>query len=197
MGTKCAPIYATLTLGYLEEAILYPTVQRQFGENVAEYFTKNYYRFLDDVFLLWPPDFPDILQLVNILNSLNENIKFTHSISKTEIPFVDILVKIDEDYIVTDIYRKPTDSQNDLDFTSSHPSHTKRNIPFSLCRRICTIIQPGTLRNARLDEVKHRLHLCHYPLSLINAAIDKFKTAPSSELRKTTMNKEDDTKVFL
>ena len=59
--------------------------------------------------------------------------------SKDQIPFLYILIKRNESGIWMDHYHKPNDAQRCLSFTSSHPNHCKRNIPFFLVRRICTI----------------------------------------------------------
>ena len=54
--------------------------------------------------------------------------------------------------ISTDIYFKSTDSKQYLNFKSCHPKHTKVNIPFSLARRIWTIVSDISVRNVRLKE---------------------------------------------
>ena len=50
MGTKFAPIYATLTVGYLEEK-LYKEIEMYFGSEFGTYFINNWKRFLDDCFI--------------------------------------------------------------------------------------------------------------------------------------------------
>ena len=55
MGTKVAPVYATLTLGYLERE-LYNKIERNFNGCIAENFRDNYFRYLDDVLLILDSD---------------------------------------------------------------------------------------------------------------------------------------------
>ena len=50
--------------------------------------------------------------------------------NKDQIPFPDILIKINGNGIWMDFYHKPTNTQTCLSFRSSHPNHCKRNIPF-------------------------------------------------------------------
>ena len=50
MGTKVAPTYATLVLGYLEEK-LYDLIKQQNGDQLADYVKTNWKRFLDDCFI--------------------------------------------------------------------------------------------------------------------------------------------------
>lgn len=52
MGTKMAPTYATLTLGYLEEK-MYKEINRLFNEETEMYITKHWKRNLDDCFIVW------------------------------------------------------------------------------------------------------------------------------------------------
>ena len=50
MGTKMAPSYATLVLGYLENE-LYSQVSNKMGEGIGHYVYKNWRRFLDDCYI--------------------------------------------------------------------------------------------------------------------------------------------------
>jgi len=116
---------------------------------------------------------------------LNTNIQFTKNVNNTEIPFLDILVKIDTHHsIITDLYIKPTDTQQYLDFRSCHPKHTKCNIPFNLARRICTIVSNIELRDTRLQQLSLVLKERHYPSPLICRAIEEAKSIKLEELRK-------------
>ena len=72
--------------------------------------------------------------------------------SKDQIPFLDILIKRNESVIWMDLYHKPTDTQRCLPFTSSHPNHCKRNIPFCLARRICTIAENNAEKLKNLEK---------------------------------------------
>jgi hypothetical protein len=47
MGTKMAPTYATLVLGYLEH-ILYEQLLNSYGQEFASYVRQSWPRFLDD-----------------------------------------------------------------------------------------------------------------------------------------------------
>ena len=75
--------------------------------------------------------------------------------------------------IETDIYYKPADSKQYLNFHSHHPRHTKVALPYNLSRRICTIVFDDRLRTIRLEEMKESLLECNYPIKLINDSIEK------------------------
>ena len=79
--------------------------------------------------------------------------------SKDQIPFLDILIKRNENGIWMDLYHKPTDTQRCLPFTSSHPNHCKRNIPFCLAQRICTIAENNAEKLKNLENLKANLSI--------------------------------------
>ena len=81
MGTKMAPNYATLTLGYLEIS-LYEKVGYKFGSHFEEVFQQSWKRYLDDCFIIWNNSWGDITTLHEILQILHPNIKFTVETSK-------------------------------------------------------------------------------------------------------------------
>ena len=62
MGTKFAPVYATLTIGYLEENI-YQEINTLFGKDFGTYFMTNWKRFLDDCFVPWTKSSEDLATL--------------------------------------------------------------------------------------------------------------------------------------
>jgi hypothetical protein len=55
MGTKMAPTYATLTMGFIETQ-LYERFKEKYGQDEKENFVKLFKRFLDDCFLPWKED---------------------------------------------------------------------------------------------------------------------------------------------
>ena len=55
--------------------------------------------------------------------------------------------------IITDIYHKPTDIQQYLHFRSYHPKNCIKSIPYTLVRRINTIITDKNWKKTRLKEL--------------------------------------------
>ena len=173
MGTKMAPTYATLVLGYLEH-LLYNKVEDKMGHEVKEYLKEHWKRFLDDCFII-NNGLLCSRELHSELNNLHPSIQFTINESETEMPFLDILVKKNGDVINTDLYSKPTDTHNYLDFKSCHPKHTKVNIPFNLASRIITIVRDHQTQEKRLSELQEQLLEQHYPLNVIQDGISRAK----------------------
>ncbi len=186
MGTKFAPNYATLVLGYLETK-MYNQIQSEKGVDFRIKIENSFKRYLDDCWCIWDTEFADIQYLYNILNSLDTNIKYTMESNRDNQAFLDILVKRNpNNQIVTDIHYKTTDTKQYLHFKSSHPRHTKINVPFNLARRICTIVSDDTTKKTRLEELKTYLAKQEYPLELIISGINRANSIPLEELRQTS-----------
>ena len=183
MGTKVAPTYATLVMGYLEDQ-MYQQVETRFDTEFKNYIKSEWKRFLDDCFLIFGKNH-NLEEFHNLLNELHPSIKFTVESSDKELPFLDIMIIKTGKRIITDIFYKKTDTHQYLDFHSCHPSHTKRNIPFCLARRICTIVNDENRKELRLQELKTFLKKQNYPSSLIDMGIQKAKLIPLTELRST------------
>ena len=167
MGTKVAPTYANLVMGY-HELKIYEESSRIFGDGFSNYLKENWKRFLDDCFILWIQNLNQLHEFKTLINSINDDIQFTMEYSNEKLPFLDILVIKINRKLETDIYFKPTDSKQYLLFTSCHPKHTRVNIPYNLAKRICTIVSNPSTRDHRLKEMKEILIKRQYPLNLIN-----------------------------
>ena len=196
MGTIFAPTYATLTMGYLELK-LYQVCEINFSANVRSFIFENWSRFLDDCEILLDSSLLTPEQLLEILNSLNQNIQFTMEKSTTEIPFLDIMIKRSDDGISLDLYRKPTDTQRCLNFNSCHPSHCKVNIPFSMARRICTIVENNELKKEHLNNLEENLKKYQYPTKVIEAGIARALSIPQIELRQPKEHNSQDVLAFV
>lgn len=191
MGTRFAPSYATLVLGYLEIK-LEQILKEKFGKNIAEKIIEKYRRYLDDVFLIWNTENGSLEIFHNILNELHADIKFTNDCSGNKINFLDVELEIKQNYIITDVYYKKTDSWQYLDFKSNHPRHIKTNIPYNLARRLCMIINNTEILNKRLNELKNVLLNRNYPEKLIENGINKAKNIQKEILLKDNIeNKEE------
>ena len=77
--------------------------------------------------------------------------------SKDDIPFLDILIKRNNENIWMDIFYKQTDTHRCLLFSSKHPNHCKKNIPFTLACRICTIVENTEAKMKHLENLKMNL----------------------------------------
>ena len=90
MGTKCAPTYATLSLGYIE-VLLYEKL-RNTSESFAMFFKRNWKRYLDDCFIMWTKSLSDLHDFHQLLNQLEPSIQYEMKYSQCESKFLDLKV---------------------------------------------------------------------------------------------------------
>ena len=86
---------------------------------------------------------------------------------ESRIPFSDVLVYKEGQKMHTDIFYKKIGTHQYLNFNSCHPKHTKQNIPYSLAKRICSIVSKPEVRKQRLRELEDFLKSQEYPTKLI------------------------------
>ena len=93
------------------------------------------------------------------------------------LPFLDIMINKDpeNDNIWMDIFCKKTDTLRYVPFNSCHPKQCKKNIPFTLARRICIIVENKKVRKKRLDELQKLIVIIWHLLQL---SIHLTKTFP-------------------
>ena len=106
--------------------------------------------------MIWTERLDHLKIFVDYLNNIHPTIKFTSNHSLTNIPFLDVMVSLNNGTIETDLYTKPTDKHQHLLSSSCHPQHTKKAIPFSLAlriRRICSTDTNFTLRLMNLEHI--------------------------------------------
>ena len=120
MGTKCAPPFANLFLGSLEEQAL---------ESWSGPSPLLWLRFLDDVLMLWEGDDEQLSTFVQHLNNQMRAINFTMSKSQESITFLDLELYKDHRFrhsgiLDTKLYKKPSNLQNFLHFSSCHSPST-------------------------------------------------------------------------
>ena len=96
MGTIFAATYAILSTGSFE-LTFYGICINEFGETLSHFILENWRRFLDDCKTPLNKTKTDLNRLLEILNSINPSIKFTVETSDKELPFLNILIKRNND----------------------------------------------------------------------------------------------------
>ena len=182
MGTIFPPTFVNLTIGFFE-LTFYDLCKERFGEDLGNFIFENWTHFLDDCETLLQENKINPNDLVSILNSINPSIQFNFEYSKDAIPFLDILIKRNNDEIWMDIYYKPIDTHKCLPFSSNHPKHWKKNIPFTLARGICTIVENTEAKIKHLENLKMNLSKYQYPKQLTEFGIKITLSIPLQELR--------------
>ena len=181
MGNDMAANYACLTMGYQEEAILFPIeLPRYFNNTDINRIQTAYNRFMDDGFLIWPRHL-DINIFIAILNNLHPNIKYTIEMGKCtgdkqELVMLDILVILhSKKRIETEIHYKETNTFRYLDYYSHHPEHIKQNIPYNLAKRIIVFTSDPQKEKSHLEQMYNHLVNCRYPKDLVKKGFHNAK----------------------
>lgn len=189
MGTCMAPSYANIFMGILETDI------------IEKFPIKPYLwlRYIDDIFMIWTHGQQKLNEFIEHINSFHPTIKFTANSSVKQVPFLDVLVTMDDGILQTDLYSKPTDTFNYLHWKSCHPYHTKKSIPYSLAFRLVRICSTSDSLTRRLDELRKHLRSRGFPRSQIDAAFQKATSLSRHEAikRKNKSKKNNDRIPFV
>ena len=144
IGTKFAPALGNVFMSELECRML------------GEYHLNPmvWWRFLDDVFLIWLYGEEILLEFLEYVNTYHKTIKYTWDWSMEKLSYLDVLISIKDNKIRTDIYCKSTDTPQYLDSILCHPSHVKKQIPYGQALRVRRICNSDEIFDKILKELK-------------------------------------------
>ena len=134
------------------------------------------------------------MEFTDYINNLYPTIKFELVYSESHFNVLDLTLHFRNGFISTDIYAKPTDSYLYLPFSSSHPSHCKRAVPFGVALRIKRNCSTNDFLQNRCREYKGYLKSQNYPVELVDKQFDKALSISRSELLSKKVKA--DKKVF-
>ena len=146
MGTKCAPPYASLFMGWFEKAYIYPRIQQHIS---------MYVRYIDDIFFVWKGTEAQLKEFLEVINTVHPTIKFDAKHSRKKIEFLDTTVIHQNGILTTTLFTKPTDRRAYLHAKSYHPNSTKKSIAFSQAcrlRRICSSLDEFWIHAEQLKK---------------------------------------------
>ena len=183
MGTRVAPTFACLFMGWLEVKMLSD------WRGLAPYLWR---RFIDDIFFLWRGSEEELLEFVEFLNNFHPTIKFkcksgvNYDFTTKSVDFLDTTIWIDSHGLIqTTLYTKPSRVVQYLLPSSSHPSHITKNIPYSLGYRLRRIESTEERFMANLERLQEELLQRGYEKSIMKEAFRRVKLLD----RHTTLQK--------
>lgn len=183
IGTPTAPSYANTFMGRLERRMLDSSQCRPLC----------WKRFIDDIFFIWTDTEENLVEFQNHMNTFHPSIKFTFESSKTQVPFLDVLVEAKDGHLRTQLYTKPTDAHLYLLPSSSHPKHIFKSIPYSQTLRIRRICSEDIDANKHLDDLQNHLDKRGYQKDMVTSAINLGKSVERKSLLeykdKTSMDR--------
>ena len=151
MGSPLGPALANIFVGYCE-ALLFKGVNKPL----------MYYRYVDETFAAFN-DENECNEFLSHLNSLHPSLRFTFEKEYSpSLPFLDVLLKKNDNEFVTFIYRKPT-------FTGQYIKR-KINLISTLAHRALVICSESTFQN-KLSNIGTILIKNGYSEVVINTAI--------------------------
>ncbi|CAJ0951700.1 unnamed protein product [Ranitomeya imitator] len=161
MGSNVAPAYANAYMSHFENNHVYP-------EELFKQYVRCYHRYIDDIFLIWTGSSELLLSFHQHLNSVHPELQFTIQYDTTVISFLDTMIhKNQSGKLTTDLFTKPTDCNNLLHYSSSHPRATKNSLPRSQFTRLAKIVSDPAILPIRLDTMSQKFKDRSYPARLL------------------------------
>ena len=116
IGTKGAPPYACVfmdkaEIGFLKSQNHKPMV---------------WFCYIHDIFFIWTHGEKELEQFFKELNKTHPNSKFTQESSEEKISILDLSASLSNGKLYRDLRVKAADCHQYLEYTSSHPDHTKK-----------------------------------------------------------------------
>ena len=155
MGSPVSPLVANLYMEHFEQKAL---------STSAHHPQVLVHRFVDDTFVIHKEvNKNDFLQHIN---SVDPTIKFTEEDNKVDvsIPFLDTTVKpeVDGSLSIT-VYRKPTHTDQYLQWDSHHNLSAKFSVINTLFHRAQTVCSNPELLKIEKEHLRKALTQCKYP----------------------------------
>ena len=142
-------------------------------------------RYVDDVLAITHEYFVD--ELHEHINSIDHHIQFTIEPEQGgKLPFLDLCISIlDDGDTKLSVYRKPTHTDQYLQFTSHHPLEHKRSVVRTLTHRaqICTTKED---QHQEMDHVKSALKANGYTRWAMHLPKPKIKDQPDLSSKKSS-----------
>ena len=120
-------------------------------------------RYVDDTYVLIHEY--DVEGFTSHINNVDDNIKFTiEPETNSKLPFLDLCTHVlDDGSTKLTIYRKPTHTDQYLNFKSHHPLEHKRSVVHTLTTRAMEYVTTQADKKAELVHVRAALKANDYP----------------------------------
>ena len=111
-----------------------------------------------------------------------QTVKFTWDWSHKSVNYLDVTIISDNGKFTTDLFVKPTDKHQYLDFRSCHPRGCKRSIPYAQALRLRRICSSDELFDPRATELTGFLCTRGYEGEFVKQQVQRAKRLSRVEL---------------
>ena len=123
-------------------------------------------RYIDDVFMTTNLSGDEIKVKLDTADQKDANIRITYKIQSC-IDFLDVIVTNEAGRLITSVFHKPAAEPYILPYTSDHPRHVHRNIPYAALLRVTRICSHVNDFNMERIRIEMSLLLNDYPPAFI------------------------------
>ena len=147
MGAPSSTIISEIFLQHLEHTHLPHLAQK--------HKLVNYFRYVDDILLIYDSQHTRIHSLLHDLNSIHPNLQFTQEVEQNNtIIYLDITIHKTPVNIKISIYRKPTFTDTIIPYTSNHPTQHK----YAAVRFLYNCLEAYQLHTAEYQHEENIIH---------------------------------------
>lgn len=176
MGSSAAPSIANLYMAMFEQELIF-SESNPFVQNIS-----FYRRYIDDLLIFYTQS-NTIQDFINWLNTLDSNIQFSGQFHHDHLPFLDVCIyRNASNLVAVKPFKKQTDKNTYLHYSSFHPRHLKDNLPygqFLRLKRNSTTAEDFTREAGTLYK---QLQKCGYPNPVLRKALQRSKDIPRTSL---------------
>jgi hypothetical protein len=164
-----------------------PSIANIYMSTVVSKFLKTqnnkpimFVRYIDDIFMIWKDTMEELNAFITNLNSIHQNLKFTHEHSSCTIDFLDLTVYKGSNFpftnrLDTKTFQKPLNLYQYLHFTSNHPPKVFKALIKGECIRFARTNSLKEMFDTTVHLFKKRLLKRDYPKVFIAKATNLVK----------------------
>ena len=157
MGAPSSSTISEIFLQSLEHTKLIPIVE--------QHRLINYFRYVDDILIVYDTLHTDINAITNSFNALHPNMKFTNETEhNNRINFLDITIKRQDNHVNISVYRKPTYTDTIIPYSSNHPTSQKHAAVRFLYHRLKSYQLGNTETQQEEIAIHNILHNNGFPI---------------------------------
>ena len=146
-----------------------------------------WHRYVDDIIVLYNGNIRQCNTLLNYINKLHTQLKFTAEYEQNStLNFLDLTIKKLNHKHTFKIYRKPTTTDNIIHNTSNHPTQHKHAAITTMLHRLLQVPMSTDDYEEELNTIKYIAQANGYEHTLVDRKLGKIK---NKQIRNTQNNK--------